>query len=474
MPVFACSDQASTSSTRFPDLAKAAASAPVPVFDMTRAEYVALLGRWTSEMNAGATEFPSARYCGHMNYDVSTAHLDALKATLVLNQNNVAVESSGSTTRAETEFVSMLARDLGLSDTAWGYVCSGGTVANIEALWVARNKDRALAPCTASRRRAVLASKYAHYSVRKACDLLDLELRQCPVDARGRMRAPEGLDASVLAVVATVGTTEYGVVDDVCGLARWCRANGSWLHADAAYGGYFAYALRTDARARLFDNDRVSAVNEAAAAVENNVESFDALALCDSLTIDPHKCGFAPYATGVFLLRDGSDKQHVCCTSHAAYVDSSATSSWTLEGSRSGAIAAAACFGHRVLRVQYPLLMADLLRGSAALKRAIDARPERLERIGSTGLAIVVFRTSRNPERMPLYVEKLCRGQNTHDGGITLVSTELDSGSKVFRAVVMNPSFWFFSDKFVASVTSEMDRVDRELEAQDCNGVTTA
>ena len=129
----------------------------------------------------------------------------------------------------------------------------------------------------------------------------------------------------IAAVVCTLGTTERGRCDDV---ALWDVS--VFLHVDAAYGGYFVFCR---------DSPLMSQIA---------VSSFDALPKADSVSIDPHKLGYAPYPIELFLLKNVHDTRYVNSTRKAYYIGSTSTSAFTIEGSRSGALAACADFGHTI------------------------------------------------------------------------------------------------------------------------------
>jgi glutamate/tyrosine decarboxylase-like PLP-dependent enzyme len=133
-------------------------------------------------------------------------------------------------------------------------------------------------------RRRVACSEEVHSSVRSAARIMDADVLPVPADAEGRLRGPalraalEGAD-DVFAVVATAGTTNLGLLDDLAGVAEACRERGLWLHVDGAYGaaGLCAPSLR----------GRFAGIEHA-----------------DSLIVDPHKWLFAPFDSCALLYRD--------------------------------------------------------------------------------------------------------------------------------------------------------------------------
>ena len=194
-----------------------------------------------------------------------------------INPNNHALDGGRASSAMEQEAVAELAGLFGWTEHL-GHLTSGGTMANLEALWVAGQ----LAP-----KKTIVASEQAHYTHKRISGVLQLPFEAIPCDARGRivLEALENCLAkgSVGAVVATIGTTATRSVDPLKEILGVCRKHHVRVHADAAYGGYFALAGNLN--------------NEARAA-------FDCLGESDSIVIDPHKHGLQPYGCGCVLFRD--------------------------------------------------------------------------------------------------------------------------------------------------------------------------
>ena len=184
-----------------------------------------------------------------------------------------------------TRTLRWLADLVGLPATAGGCFVSGGTAGNLSALVAARHR--------AASRRAdrpvrwkVAAADTAHSSVASAAAVMDVDLIQIPHDERGRLtgdRLAETLDATdvdgLFAVVASAGSTNAGVVDDLAAVADVCEERGVWLHVDGAYGG--AALLAPSVRDRFRGIDRA-----------------------DSFIVDPHKWLFAPFDACALIYRD--------------------------------------------------------------------------------------------------------------------------------------------------------------------------
>ncbi|ADQ67964.1 L-tyrosine decarboxylase [Halogeometricum borinquense DSM 11551] len=209
----------------------------------------------------------------------------------------------------EADAVETLGKITGLADPH-GYITSGGTEANVQAVRAARNRsrDRVSDP-------NIVAPESAHFSFNKAADVLDVELRLVPTDETHRadvdaVRA--AVDDETVLVVGVAGTTEFGRVDPIPELAAIAHDAGAFCHVDAAWGGFL-----------LPFTDH--AWNFAHAPV-------------DSLTIDPHKCGQACIPAGGLLFRDRNGLDSLAV--ETPYLES--TSQATLTGTRSGAGVASA------------------------------------------------------------------------------------------------------------------------------------
>lgn len=194
-----------------------------------------------------------------------------------INPNNHALDGGRASSHMEREAVAQIAAMFGWQ-THLGHLTSGGTMANLEALWVAGRLRAG---------KAVAASAQAHYTHGRMTDVLGLPFQAIPVDERARMdvTALEAAlqDGAIGTVVVTMGTTATGSVDPLPEILALQQRYGFRIHADAAYGGYFTLADNLDAPTRA---------------------AFDRLSEVDSLAIDPHKHGLQPYGCGCILFRD--------------------------------------------------------------------------------------------------------------------------------------------------------------------------
>jgi L-2,4-diaminobutyrate decarboxylase len=207
---------------------------------------------------------------------------------------------------AENEALRYICDLAGLPPTAGGVFVSGGTGGNLSALIAARWRWRARAGGRFDRVRGlIVGSSNAHSSIASAGRAMDADVVAVPVDERGKMTraALESTIASLdqtdrarlFAVVATSGTTNAGVIDDLAGVADVCEASGIWMHVDGAYGG----------------------AGLAAPSVRHLYHGIDR---ADSFIVDPHKWLFAPFDCCALVYRDPQEARRAH-TQHAEYLD---------------------------------------------------------------------------------------------------------------------------------------------------------
>ncbi|PQJ35863.1 aspartate aminotransferase family protein [Salinibacter sp. 10B] len=231
----------------------------------------------------GNYPFHHPRYAGQMLKPPHPVALAAYTAAQRINPNNHALDGGPPTSQMEQEVVADLAEMLGLPDETLGHLTGGGTVANLEALWVARelHPDQAIA-----------VSENAHYTHGRMSEVLKMEMVSVPTDTYGRLDL-DALDTlldthDIGTVVLTAGTTGLGTVDPIADALPLCRDSDARVHVDAAYGGFF----------RLMTYDQAPDLNGFPAS------HFEAIAESDSVAIDPHKHGLQPYGCGCILFRD--------------------------------------------------------------------------------------------------------------------------------------------------------------------------
>lgn len=216
-------------------------------------------------------------YAGQMLKPPHPVARIAYALSLWINPNNHALDGGRASSALEKECIIELGNMFGWQEPL-GHLTGGGTMANLEALWIAGRLHPG---------KRVVASEQAHYTHARICDVLRIPFSAVRCTAEGHMdlsHLDELLDrGDIGTIVATIGTTGFGDVDPLPAILERAGKSGIRVHADAAYGGYFTLAskLGDDARA-----------------------SFDHLRDVDSIVIDPHKHGLQPYGCGCVLFRD--------------------------------------------------------------------------------------------------------------------------------------------------------------------------
>ena len=258
-------------------------------------------------------------YAGQMLKPPHPAAVVGYLTAMLVNPNNHALDGGPATARMEKEVVAQLAGMFGLA-THLGHLTTSGTIANLEALYVARE----LHPGS-----GVAYSEEAHYTHGRMCGVLGVEGIPVGVDAAGRLdlAALDDLLATgrIGTVVATAGTTGLGVIDPVHEVLAIARRHRVRVHVDAAYGGFFILLAGGEGRAAL---------DEA---------PWRAISGCDSVVVDPHKHGLQPYGCGAVLFRDPGAGRFYRHDSPYTYFTSDELhlGEISLECSRAGAAAAA-------------------------------------------------------------------------------------------------------------------------------------
>lgn len=212
------------------------------------------------------------------------------------------MEGSGAV-HAENEVLTWLASEFGLPAGAGGVFVQGGTIGNLSALVAARDharRTRAAAGAELPARWTVICSAEAHSSIVSAAQVMDVDVVKVATDdgalhGSAVRAALEDLGSSAFAVVATGGSTNFGIVDDIASIAALKNEFEFWLHVDGAYG--LAAMLSPIARPR-----------------------FDGVGHADSLIVDPHKWLFAPYDACALIYRE-PELGRTAHTQRAEYLD---------------------------------------------------------------------------------------------------------------------------------------------------------
>jgi len=201
----------------------------------------------------------------------------AYALSLWINPNNHALDGGRASSVMEKEAVAKIANMFGWK-THLGHLCSGGTMANLEALWVSGK----LKPG-----KKIVASEQAHYTHKRISEVLQLPFQSVSCDRKARidLNALGTLlkNRDVGTVVATIGTTATGSVDPLHDLLELRSRYDFRLHVDAAYGGYFILVDNLDMETK---------------------KAFDCIKEADSIAIDPHKHGLQPYGCGCILFKN--------------------------------------------------------------------------------------------------------------------------------------------------------------------------
>jgi glutamate/tyrosine decarboxylase-like PLP-dependent enzyme len=281
-----------------------------PAVDPDR--WAAAWDEFTTRMD-GNFPFFHPRFAGQMLKPPHPAAAAGYVAAMLVNPNNHALDGGPVTSEMEKEAVAELAAMLGFGEPFLGHLTSSGTIANLEALWVARE----LHPD-----KGVAYGANAHYTHARMCEVLRMPAHEVPAGPEGRIDI-DALDAAcargdIGTVVLTAGTTGLGAVDPIDEALELRARHGVRIHVDAAYGGFFT--LLEDAPAAL-----------------------RAIGGADSAVIDPHKHGLQPYGCGAVLFADpgvgrlyAHDSPYTYFTSDALHLGEI-----SLECSRAGAAAAA-------------------------------------------------------------------------------------------------------------------------------------
>lgn len=343
--------------------------------DQKSPSFLAALLKLDQEVNSILRELENEtpkftpRYIGHMVSEISLPALLGHVCALLHNPNNTSREVSRVTSRLEDEAIHELGEMIGFSN-AQGHFTSGGTMANFEALWHAIVRHDAqygekgplsIGPWNWAKDIeaqtgkpfpgfAVMVPGNKHYSWEKAVTLMGLGANSfitIALDEEGRLDVQD-LDLKIqqtiadgmpiLMVVSVAGTTEMGEIDPihlVQDVLDKYKDLSIWHHVDAAFGGYFTSML---------DGSEMEARFSTAVSA-----SLRSIGRVDSVTLDPHKLGYVPYACGAFLVRD--EEHYRTKGFNAAYLLSKNKSKWalTLEGSRTGSGVAATWLSNRVL-----------------------------------------------------------------------------------------------------------------------------
>jgi len=363
-------------------------------------------------------------YAGQMLKPPHPVARAAYALAMSINPNNHARDGGRASSEMEIEAVREIAGIFGWTEFL-GHLTSSGTLANLEALWVAGQ----LAPG-----KRIVGSEQAHYTHQRISAVLKLEYASVAADCRGRMSL-NALEAElrkgdVGTVVATLGTTAMGAVDPLAEILALRERYNFRVHVDAAYGGYFRLISLAEPAQR----------------------AFAAISQADSIVIDPHKHGLQPYGCGCVLFRDPAvgrfykhDSPYTYFTSRQLHLGEI-----SLECSRAGASAVALWATQRLL----PLVPGGEFARGLARGRAAALELDRRLRQDKTGhfqplaagapeLDIVVWKVkAQSPKHHPTD-EDLSVGTPAQASGLAQRVFSACAARDLHLALVQLPAAWF-------------------------------
>jgi glutamate/tyrosine decarboxylase-like PLP-dependent enzyme len=393
-----------------------------PVLDPDR--WAAAWDEFETRMG-GNFPFFHPRYAGQMLKPPHPAAAAAYVTAMLVNPNNHALDGGPVTSEMEKEAVAELAAMLGLAEPNLGHLTSSGTIANLEALWVARE----LHPD-----KGVAYGANAHYTHGRMCQVLRMPARGVAATPEGRIDL-DALDAACASgeigtVVLTGGTTGLGAVDPTDEALALRERHGVRIHVDAAYGGFFT--LLDDAPAGL-----------------------RAIGAADSVVIDPHKHGLQPYGCGAVLFADpgvgrlyAHDSPYTYFTSDRLHLGEI-----SLECSRAGAAAAALWLTLRAVPLapivsaarRAAVAFAERLRESELLRLHLEPELDIVTYLPAETSLTAVDRTASEMLRAgmedaddPVFLSTLQR--DAADLAALHPDLEIDApGARILRSVLMKP-----------------------------------
>ncbi|MFZ6040375.1 pyridoxal-dependent aspartate 1-decarboxylase PanP [Vibrio natriegens] len=404
------------------------------------------------------TSAPS--FIGHMTSALPYFLMPLSKIMIALNQNLVKIETSKAFTPLERQVLGMLHRLIYAQPNTFydqwmhsanhslGAFCSGGTIANITALWVARNKALKVDGEFKGVEKeglfkamkhygyeglAIMVSERGHYSLKKAADVLGLGqegLVAVKTDANNRIIVDD-LKAKIsdlkkqnikpIAVIGVAGTTETGNVDPLASIAEVCQEHDCHFHVDAAWGG-----------ATLMSNHHRHLLN--------GVE------LADSVTIDAHKQLYIPMGAGMVLFKDPDAMKSI--EHHAQYIlrkGSKDLGSHTLEGSRSGMAMLVYAAMHIISRPGYELLIDQSIEKARYFADLIKKQDD-FELVSEPELCLLTYRYLP-----PNIREALEKADGTQKEELNELINELtqfiqkrqrETGKSFVSRTTLNPEHW--------------------------------
>ncbi|MEU8826662.1 aminotransferase class I/II-fold pyridoxal phosphate-dependent enzyme [Streptomyces sp. NPDC048636] len=425
-----------------------------PSLEIDDDRFAEVFGTFTERLKENYPFF-HPRYAGQMLKPPHPAAMVGYLTAMQINPNNHALDGGPATARMEREVVEQLAAMFGY-ETHLGHLTTSGTVANLEALFVARELHPG---------RGVAYSSEAHYTHGRMCGVLGIEGHAVPTDGRGRidLDALEELLATgrVGTVVLTAGTTGLGAIDPIDQALALRERYDIRIHVDAAYGGFFTLLAGAEGPAGLAE------------------APWRAIARCDSVVVDPHKHGLQPYGCGAVLFADPEVGRFYLHDSPYTYFTSEELhlGEISLECSRAGASAAALWLTFQLLPPtpeglgqvlaagrRAALTWTELIEGSELLElyqrpeldivsyfpvtdppalSAIDRASARILQEGMTGEA-------------PVFLSTLRADSRAFTGRHPKLTSDAE-GARILRSVLMKPE----SEDYVSQLHDQVEELAR-------------
>lgn len=215
-------------------------------------------------------------YAGQMLKPPHPIAWAAYALAMSINPNNHALDGGPPSSEMEKEVVAELAQFFGYGNEFLGHLTASGTIANLEALWIARQSHPG---------KGIAFSENSHYTHERMCGVLGAKSHKINLLADGSFDLGSVDPATIGTIVVTLGTTGLGEVEPLDQILPWAKEHGIRIHIDSAYGGFFR-ALKDSG---LIDGTSWNLMQEA-----------------DSIVVDPHKHGLQPYGCGAVLFKDPS------------------------------------------------------------------------------------------------------------------------------------------------------------------------
>lgn len=465
-----------------------------PIFVSDQADFL------MEKLVAQSVHTASPSFIGHMTSALPYFMLPLSRIMMALNQNLVKIETSKAFTPMERQVLAMVHRLIFEQDDAFyqkwmhepghslGAVCSGGTIANTTALWVARNQKFGATEQFRGIQRegifgalkhygyngaAVLVSERGHYSLGKAADVLGIGrdfLVTIKTDNQNKARIPElrqqiqrmkDDNIAIIGIVGVCGTSETGSVDRLDEMADIAQEIGCHFHVDAAWGGPTLFSKKY--RHILKGIERA-----------------------DSVTIDAHKQMYVPMGAGMVLFKSPTLVSAI--EHHADYIirkGSKDLGSYTLEGSRPGmamllhsGLKIISRSGYEILidqGIEKARLFADMVKADRAFELITEPElniltyrylPEFVRAKLATATAAEIDQIQEVMNRLTKTIQKTERARGkSFVSRTTLTPEEYDRRrTVVFRVVLANP---LTNHQILADVLEEQKQIALSADCAD-------